>query len=586
MLNTIGQPNGEIKDVPNEWRNLNWKTIDRYVFKIQRRIYQASLHGDRRKVRKLQKVLLSSRAAKLQAVRRITQENQGKKTAGVDGVKNLKPAERMELVNELKLNGKSSPIRRVLIPKPGKSEKRILGIPTMRDRALQALCKLAMEPEWEAHFERNSYGFRPGRSPHDAIDAIFSSIKQKAKFVLDGDIEKCFDMINHQELIKTINTFPSLRRQILAFLKSGILDGNKLLFPSEGTPQGGVISPLLANIALHGIETVITTKWKDATVVRYADDFVVLHFQKEVILKIKEEIESLLGKYHLRFKESKTRICHTSTGFDFLGFNIRQYQVGKYKAAHNSNGENLGFKTLIKPSKKAVKEHLNKIGKIIDQHKNVSQEELIKKLNPIMFGWCNYYKHAVSKQVFSYCDFVVFEMLRAWALKKTKSHKGGKYTMRKYWRNGWSFETHDGIKLMNHSSIKIKRHVKVQGTRSPFDGDQIYWGQRLREYIPIRVRVQKLLKTQFGKCSECGTNFRHGDLIEVDHIVPKSLGGLDRYDNLQLLHKHCHDVKTRRDAENLATSGDKSRVESRTGTCQQVNVNQNLESDFKILDNF
>ena len=281
-------------------------------------------------------------------------------------------------------------------------------------------------------------------------------------------------------------------------------------------------------------------------------DFVVLHPQKEVILKIKEEIESLLGKYHLRFKESKTRICHTSTGFEFLGFNIRPLQVGKYRAAHNGKGQNLGFKNLIRPSKKAVKEHLNKIGKIIDQHKNVSQEELIKKLNPIIQGWCNYYKHVASSLVFSYCDFVVFEMLRAWALKKTKSHKGAKSTMRKYWRNGWSFETHDGIKLIKHGSIKIKRHVKVQRTRSPFDGDEIYWGQRLREYIPIRGRVQKLLKTQFGKCSECGTNFRHGDLIEVDHIVPKSLGGLDRYDNLQLLHKHCHDVKTRRDAENLA----------------------------------
>lgn len=209
-------------------------------------------------MRRLQKTLLRSWTAKLLATRRVTQDNQGKKTAGVDGIKNLTPKQRLELIHKLNLTGKSKPTRRVWIPKPGKTEKRPLGIPTMLDRALQALAKLALEPEWEAKFEPNSYGFRPGRSCHDAIQAIFDAIKQKSKYVLDADIAQCFDKINHDKLLQKVNTFPTLSKQIKAWLKSGVIDSRIFERTEYGTPQGGVtLSPLLANIALHGMETLV-----------------------------------------------------------------------------------------------------------------------------------------------------------------------------------------------------------------------------------------------------------------------------------------------------------------------------------------
>jgi RNA-directed DNA polymerase len=242
------------------WNSIRWKKLQRDVFKLQKRIYRASDRGDVRTVHKLQRLLMMSRSAKLLAVRRVTQDNQGKKTAGVDGVKALTPSQRLTLAKTLRVGNKAKPVRRVWIPKPGTTEQRPLGIPTVHDRALQTLVKLALEPEWEAKFEPNSYGFRPGRSCHDAIEAIFSSMRRKAKYVLDADIAKCFDRINHQALLDKLQTNPKLRRQIKAWLKSGVVD-NGSLFPTEqGTMQGGTISPLLANVALHGMETLIKEK--------------------------------------------------------------------------------------------------------------------------------------------------------------------------------------------------------------------------------------------------------------------------------------------------------------------------------------
>ncbi|WP_353838701.1 reverse transcriptase N-terminal domain-containing protein [Moorena sp. SIO4E2] len=228
----------------SEWKKVNWRKLEKNVFKLQKRIYQASQRGDVRVVRKLQKTLIKSWSAKMIAVRRVTQENKGKKTAGVDGVKSLTPKQRLTLVSNLKVSKKAQPTRRVWIPKPGRKEKRPLGIPTMYDRALQALAKQALEPEWEAKFEPNSYGFRPGRSCHDAIEAIFNSIKQKPKWVLDADIAKCFDKINHDALLTKLNTYPSMRRLIKSWLKAGVMDSGTFSPTDEGTPQGGVISPL------------------------------------------------------------------------------------------------------------------------------------------------------------------------------------------------------------------------------------------------------------------------------------------------------------------------------------------------------
>lgn len=223
-----------------EWRDINWRKLERVVYKLQKRIYRASQRGDMKAVRRLQKILMSSWSAKALAVRRVTQDNQGKKTAGVDGVKSLTPKQRLNLIGELKLGTKVKPTRRVWIPKPGKDEKRPLGIPTMKDRALQALVKLALEPEWEARFEPNSYGFRPGRSCHDAIQAIYNAIVLKPKYVLDADIAKCFDRINHNKLLRKLNTFPKLKNQIKAWLKAGMMDNGELFPTKEGTPQGGI----------------------------------------------------------------------------------------------------------------------------------------------------------------------------------------------------------------------------------------------------------------------------------------------------------------------------------------------------------
>jgi RNA-directed DNA polymerase len=363
------------------WNETDWRKLERQVFKLQKRIYQASNRGNVKLVRRLQRLLMSSRSAKMIAVRRVTQDNKGKKTAGVDGVKSLTTAQRLNLVSKIKLGSKVKPTRRVWIPKPRTEEKRPLGIPTMNDRALQALVKLVLEPEWEARFEPNSYGFRPGRSTHDAIGAVFSAIKHKSKYVLDADISKCFDRINHDKLLTKLNTFPTLRKQIRAWLKAGVMDGKEMFPTNEGTPQGGVISPLLANIALHGMEELIMgiapsidmkdrrggqlgirDKVKSISLIRYADDFVVLHEQIEVIHRCKKEIEAWLSGIGLELKPSKTRIAHTldkhndeESGFNFLGFKIRQYPVGKYQSGSKTRGGLLGFKTIITPTKESQK---------------------------------------------------------------------------------------------------------------------------------------------------------------------------------------------------------------------------------------
>jgi len=228
----------------DEWKAINWKQVQKIVYRLQTRIYKAKHRGDTKQVHRLQKLLMKSRSAKLLAVRRVSQDNAGKKTAGVDGIKSLTPSQRLALANSLHLTGKAKPTRRVMIPKPGtKAEKRPLGIPTMADRIRQALVKLALEPEWEAVFEPNTFGFRLGRGVHDAIEAVFKGICSKDKYVLDADISKCFDKINQSALLNKLNTFPTLHRQIKAWLKSGVeLDG-RLISANEGTPQGGVITP-------------------------------------------------------------------------------------------------------------------------------------------------------------------------------------------------------------------------------------------------------------------------------------------------------------------------------------------------------
>ncbi|WP_346341728.1 group II intron reverse transcriptase/maturase [[Phormidium] sp. ETS-05] len=555
-----------------EWHQVNWRAIERYVYKLQKQIYRASSCGNVRLVRRLQKLMLHSKAAKLLAVRRVTQDNQGKKTAGVDGVKSLTPQQRFELANNLKLTGKGKPTRRVWIPKPGTDEKRPLGIPTMYDRATQALVKAALEPEWEAKFEPNSYGFRPGRSCHDAIQAIFITIKHKAKFVLDADISKCFDKINHQVLLAKVGTFPKIRKQVKAWLKAGVLDGRERQTTDEGTPQGGVISPLLANIALHGMENRVkqfartlpggkSANKNALTLVRYADDFVILYEDPEVVKECQSIIQEWLKTVGLELKPAKTRLAHTleavgdeKPGFDFLGFNIRQYPVGKYSSGKNTHGQLLGFKTLIKPADKKVTKHYHAIAEVVNNHTAAPQAALISRLNPIIKGWSNYYSSQVSKELYSKLDHLVYGLLRRWA-RKRHPNKSGKWVADKYWHtiggDNWTFAHKANGKiagyLYKHAKTQIVRHVKVRGEASPYDGNLPYWATRLEKHPEIPTRVAKLLKVQKGKCKHCGLTFKPGDLWEVDHIIPKRLGGKDVYENLQLLHRHCHDIKTRTD---------------------------------------
>jgi RNA-directed DNA polymerase len=559
-----------------EWNTIPWRKLERRVFKLQKRIYKASQRGDVKAVRKLQKTLLHSWSAKCLAVRRVTQDNRGKKTAGVDGRKNLSPKARLILVQSLKLGYKAAPTRRVWIPKPGsEGEKRPLSIPTLYDRALQSLVKLALEPEWEARFEPNSFGFRPGRNAHDAIKAIFNTIKFKPKYVLDADIAKCFDKINHNVLLSKLNTFPTICRQIRAWLKAGVIDFSEYASreksdntTSMGVPQGGTISPLLANIALHGMENRIkqvaltlpgckSENHKAISLIRFADDFVILHKDLAVVQRCQQIMAEWLNELGLELKPSKTQISHTferyegKVGFDFLGFTVRQFPVGKYHSGKSSNGKLLGYKTLITPSKTKLKTHMQKIGKLIDGHKSVRQSDLITHLNPVIRGWTNYYSGVVSKRIFNQADTVLFSQLKAWA-EHRHPNKSSKWSCQKYWQtigsDNWVFKPHNQkIRLLKHRETPIVRHIQVQGSRSPFDGDWVYWSSRMGKHPEAPTRVATLLKMQKGKCTHCGLFFNDGDLMEIDHRIPRSQGGKDSYGNLQLLHGHCHDVKTATD---------------------------------------
>ena len=562
-----------------EWHEINLRKLERIVYKLQKRIYQASNRGDVKTVRRLQKTMMKSLSARALSVRRISQDNQGKKTAGVDGVKSLTPKQRLTLTGKLKPGTKVSPTRRVWIPKPGTEEKRPLGIPTMKDRALQALIKMALEPEWEARFEPNQYGFRPGRSCHDAIEAIFKAIRHKAKYVLDADIAKCFDRIDHEALLRKLNTFPTIRRQIRAWLKAGVMD--EQLFPtSEGTPQGGVISPLLANIALHGMENRIkefaktldmkkSNGWQESwqvkcrsiSLIRYADDFVILHEDITVVQRCREIISEWLKGIGLELKPSKTRLTHTlnkcekeEPGFNFLGFHIRQFPADKYQSGKNGWGNTLGFKTIITPSKEKQEVHYNQIASVIKTHRSAPQAALIKRLNPIIGGWARYYATVVSKTAYHDIDSLVYQKLKAWA-KRRHPKKSGNWVTDKYWQSigsdNWVFATRqegkNPLRLLKHSATEIKRHVKVKSESSPYDGNLVYWSTRKGNNPEMPIRVANLLKRQKGKCAHCEMFFRESDVMEVDHRIPKSKGGKDSYDNCQLLHRHCHDTKTAND---------------------------------------
>ena len=501
---------------------------------------------------------MKSEAARLLAVRRVTQENQGKKTAGVDGVKSVRPKERLLLARHIHptywKHIKAQPVRRVWIPKPGKSEKRPLGIPTVFERARQCLAKLALEPEWEARFEPNSYGFRPARSAHDAIGAIFNGIRFKAKYVLDADLKACFDNINQEALLNKLHTYTVMKQTIKGWLKAGVLE-NGVFAPTEtGTPQGGTISPLLANIALHGMEEVVQSKrnrkrQEQPILVRYADDLVLLHSDLEKLKQAEQKLVDWLAEMGLHMNPKKTRITHTLTpyegnvGFDFLGFVVRQFPVGKTHTGKNTYGKPLGFKTIIKPSKEAIKRHILTMNQRMKKMRSYPQWKVIKELNPMIWGWSNYYRTVVASDIYSTCDRHVWFQLQSWG-RRRHPRKKRSWMDAKYWKQvdgRDTFCTPMGAKLRLHRDTAIQRHKKIRGTASPYDGNLLYWSQRLKTHPLMHTRRAKLLQRQQGKCRWCGLLFRDGDCMEVDHIDRNHDN--DVLSNLMLIHLHCHDER-------------------------------------------
>jgi RNA-directed DNA polymerase len=538
-----------------DWKRISWTKVFREVFKLQKRIYQASLRSDKKTVRKLQRLLMKSWYGRLLAVRRVTQDNQGKKTPGIDGVVILDPKRKLELAQTIQLHEKPQPVKRVYIPKPGnQQEKRPLGIPVIRDRAEQAVVKLALEPEWEAKFEAKSYGFRPGRGVHDAVESIFGSLKIP-KFVLDADISKCFDRIDHGQLLNKLDTFPLVRRKIKGWLKAGVMEDGAVYASNSGAPQGGICSPLLANVALHGLETEIEAMfpiqkkiagqwltWKPQ-VIRYADDFVILHRDAPSVEIAQKLTETWLRKTGLELKPEKTKFVHTlntleqeKPGFDFLGFTVRQFPLESKKGNTPAEETPQRFKTLIKPSLLGVKRHIEKVRNIIHRYGSNDQGSLIYALNPVTRGWCNYYSTVVSKETFGKIDQVVFQMLWAWA-KRRHPKKTRHWIYERYWivhKGKLAFKDKDSPPLLSHKETPIRRHIKVKAKRSPFDGDWLYWATRMGRYPGLNQKVAEALKKQQGKCTMCGLYFTELDLPNTLASTKK-----DHLTTYQLTHSHC-----------------------------------------------
>lgn len=541
-----------------EWTSVNWRTINRTVRNLRCRIFRATQQGDWRKVNSLQKLMLRSRANRLHAVRRVTQVNQGRRTPGVDKVLVKTPAARDKLVDELGTYQpwRAKPTKRVYIPKAN-GKRRPLGIPTVRDRALQAMVKNALEPSWEARFEATSYGFRPGRSCHDAIERLWLLLRggTTRPWIVDADIQGAFDNIDHDYLLKAIGPVPG-RELIRQWLKAGFVEDGNWQPTEAGTPQGGVISPLLANIALHGMEEALGVRYRAPrqgrgreiqppkaspyAVVRYADDFVVACPTEEEAKRAIDRLISWLAQRGLTLSEEKTRIVHIQNGFDFLGFTIRQYRDCTKRRS---------TALLVKPSRKSVTRIRRRLREEWLALRGHGITEVLTRLNPIIRGWANYFRPVSSARTFKALDDWMFRREVRY-VHYTHPKKSTKWTNARYWgrlhrqRNAnWVFGNKEtGQIMLKFAWFNIVRHVPVTGSSSP-DDPQLkgYWVKRNEHHARLlSPSSRRIAKNQGYTCTVCGESIFNGEELNLHHQQWRSKGGTDDQRNLVYRHLYCH----------------------------------------------
>ena len=528
-----------------DWSQIDWASAHRTARRLQMRIAKAVREGRWGKAKALQWLLTHSRSGKAIAVKRVT-ENQGKRTPGVDGEIWDTPGKRARGMMSLTRRGYCpQPLRRVFIPKAN-GKMRPLGIPTMKDRAMQALYLLALEPVSEATADPNSYGFRPERASRDAAEQCFQALRQRgsAQWVLDADISGCFDNISHDWLIANI---PMDKAALRKWLESGFLQDGELFATVTGTPQGGIISPTLANMTLDGMERVLRKHFASTdpqrrrnkvNLIRYADDFVITGASKEVLEEAKIVIEDFLRRRGLFLSEEKTKIVHIEEGFDFLGWNVRKYDG----------------KLLIKPAKKNVQAFLRKVRLIIRDARTAKQETVIGKLNPVIRGWANYHCNQVAAETFHKVDHLIWKQLWQWACRR-HPHKALTWVKDRYFaREGtrdWVFraEVQDTegnstfVRLVKASDVPIRRHRKIRAEANPFDpACDSYFANRHGLLMDRQGRdlPPKLWKAQGGTCPVCRERITVHSGWKIHHVAPHSLGGSTVRANLALLHTDCH----------------------------------------------
>ena len=528
----------------HQWKSIDWKKAEAEVSRLQARIAKATQEKKWNTVKRLQYLLSHSYYAKALAVRKVT-TNKGKHTPGIDKELWNTPAVKMRNVLILTDKGyKAKPLRRVFIEKPGKKKKRRLGIPCMYDRAMQALYALALDPVSETTADEKSFGFRRGRSAQDACEYIFTALSRRTspEWVLEGDIKGCFDHISHDWLIDHIPMDKSVLKQ---FLKAGFVFQNELFPTDEGTPQGGVISPILANMALDGMQKVLSDRFhtnrlgkidlrfKNAhkvNLVRYADDFIVTAATKEIAEEAKEIIRGFLCTRGLELSEEKTLITHVDDGFDMLGWTFRRFKE----------------KLIVKPSKKSVKAlNASLHNTVLERGKAWRQEDLIRVLNRQLRGWANYHQSVCAKDAFSRTDHILYEMLWRWA-KRRHPKKNRKWITANYWYSkglrNWVFSTKNA-ELIRLGEVPIIRHTKVRMSANPYLDSEYFIQRKIQNGMKrLSGRFKKIWRNQNGCCYHCGQPMEISDEREIFYKIPKSMGGKDDVPNMAYVHKYCQSV--------------------------------------------